>query len=167
MKGKQDETMTRHGKTSSETRRVQVVGCLMSQQRGSVSLSSVSVSVQDGIVALGKAHTRSALSQQSLQGCPRNSANICLVEHRSFSTLEGGMSDEFTCCHTEIQVADQTFYLSQSQYTDIGPTNPSTDPVTAGTWQGSHWSANFKVTGMTRPEKIPTEKAGIEPQVSR
>ena len=31
-------------------------------------------------------------SQQSPQGCPRNSANICLVEHRSFSTLEGGMS---------------------------------------------------------------------------
>ena len=32
------------------------------------------------------------VSQQSPQGCPRNSANICLVEHRSFSTLEGGMS---------------------------------------------------------------------------
>ena len=32
------------------------------------------------------------VSQQSLQGCPRNSDNICLVEHRSFSTLEGGMS---------------------------------------------------------------------------
>ena len=32
------------------------------------------------------------VSQQSAQGCPRNSANICLVEHRSFSALEGGMS---------------------------------------------------------------------------
>ena len=32
------------------------------------------------------------ISQQSPEGCPRNSANICLVEHRSFSTLEGGMS---------------------------------------------------------------------------
>ena len=32
------------------------------------------------------------VSQQSLQGCPRNSANICLVEHRSFSAFEGGMS---------------------------------------------------------------------------
>ena len=30
--------------------------------------------------------------QQSLQGCSRNSANICLVEHRLFSTLEGGLS---------------------------------------------------------------------------
>ena len=32
------------------------------------------------------------VSQQSPQGCLRNSANICLVEHWSFSTLEGGMS---------------------------------------------------------------------------
>ena len=32
------------------------------------------------------------VSQQSPQGCHRNSANICLVEHRSFSTLKGGMS---------------------------------------------------------------------------
>ena len=32
------------------------------------------------------------VSQQSPQGCLQNSANICLVEHRSFSTLESGMS---------------------------------------------------------------------------
>ena len=32
------------------------------------------------------------VSQLSPQGCPRNSANICLVEHRSFPTLECGMS---------------------------------------------------------------------------
>ena len=48
-----------------------------------------------------------------------------------------------TCCHTEIEVADQTFYLTQSQYTDTGPTSPSADPVTPGDWQGSQWSANF------------------------
>ena len=29
-------------------------------------------------------------------------------------------SDNFTCCHTEIDVADPTFYLTQSQYTDTG-----------------------------------------------
>ena len=29
---------------------------------------------------------------QSINQSPRNSANICLVEHKSFSTLEGGMS---------------------------------------------------------------------------
>ena len=47
----------------------------------------------------------------------------------------------FMCCHTEIDVADQTFHLTQSQYTDTRPTNPSTDPVTPGAWQGNHWSA--------------------------
>ena len=59
----------------------------------------------------------------------------------------------FTCCHTEIEVADQTFHLTQLQYTDTGPTSPSTDSVTPGARQRSHWSANFEVTGMTRPEK--------------
>ena len=54
-------------------------------------------------------------------------------------------------------VADQTFYLTQSQYTDTGPTSPSADPTTPGTWQGSHWSANLEVTGMTRPRKIPSQ----------
>ena len=32
------------------------------------------------------------VSQQSPQGCLRNSANICLVEHRSLSILESGKS---------------------------------------------------------------------------
>ena len=36
-------------------------------------------------------YTFHPVSQQSPQGCPRKSANVCLVEHRSFSTLEGGM----------------------------------------------------------------------------
>ena len=58
----------------------------------------------------------------------------------------------FTCCHTEIQVADPTFHLTQSQCTDTGPTSPSADPITPGAWQGIHWTANFEVTGMTRPE---------------
>ena len=45
--------------------------------------------------------------------------------------------------HTEIELADPTFHLTQSQYTDAGPTSPSADPITLGAWQGSHWSANF------------------------
>ena len=36
----------------------------------------------------------------------------------------------FTCCHTETEAADQTFHLTQSQYTDTGPTSPSTDLIT-------------------------------------
>ena len=72
----------------------------------------------------------------------------------------------FTCCHTEIEVADPTFHLIQSQYTDTGPTSPSADPITPGAWQGSHWSADFKVTGMTRPRKNPAQ-AEFEPGIFR
>ena len=70
----------------------------------------------------------------------------------------------FTRCHTEIEVADQTFCLTLSQYSDTGPTSPSTDPITPGAWQGSHWSASFEVTGMTRPGKIPLQ-TGFEPGI--
>ena len=80
----------------------------------------------------------------------------CLTSQQQASVSQGRIcSDNFTCCHTEIEAADQTFYLTQSQYTDTGPTSPSADPITPGAWQGSHWSANVEVTGMTRPRKNP------------
>ena len=80
----------------------------------------------------------------------------CLTSQQQASVSQGRIcSDNFTCCHTEIEVADPTFYLTQSQYTDTGPTSPSADPITPGAWQGSHWSGNFEVTGMTRPRKNP------------
>ena len=80
----------------------------------------------------------------------------CLTSQQHASVSQGRIcSDNFTCCHTEIQVADQTFHLTQSQYTDTGPTSPSADTITLGAWQGSHWSANSLVTGMTRPRKKP------------
>ena len=68
----------------------------------------------------------------------------CLTSQQQASVSQGRIcSDNFTCCHTEIEVADQTIYLTQSQYTDTGPTSPSADPITPGAWQGSHWNANF------------------------
>ena len=68
----------------------------------------------------------------------------CLTSQQQASVSQGRIcTDNFTCCHTEIEVADQTFYLTQSQYTDTGPTSPGADPITPGAWQGSHWSANF------------------------
>ena len=57
---------------------------------------------------------------------------------------DGSTQDNFTCCHTEVEVADQTFYLTQSQYTDTGPTSPSADPIMPGAWQGE--SMNFIVS---------------------
>ena len=68
----------------------------------------------------------------------------CLTSQQHASVSQGRIcSDHFTCCHTEIEIADPTFYLTQSQYTDTGPTSPSADPITPGAWQGIHWSANF------------------------
>ena len=91
----------------------------------------------------------------------------CLTSQQHASESQGWIcSDNFTCCHTEIEVAGPTLYLTQSQYTDTGPTSPSADPITPGTWQGSHWSANFWVTGMTRPRKIRAQ-AGFEPGIFR
>ena len=45
----------------------------------------------------------------------------CLTSQQQASVSQGRIcSDNYTCCHTEIEVADQTFYLTQTQYTDTG-----------------------------------------------
>ena len=68
----------------------------------------------------------------------------CLTSQQHTSVSQGRIcSDNFTCCHTELEVADQTLRLIQSQYTDTGPTSSSTDLITPGAWQDSHWSAKF------------------------
>ena len=82
----------------------------------------------------------------------------CLTYQQHASVSQGRICSDnfnFSCCHTEREVADSTFYLTQSQYTDTGPTSPSADTITPGAWQGSHWSANFEVTGMTPQWKNP------------
>ena len=77
--------------------------------------------------------------------CQRECFVCWIAQHPSNMRVyvRDGSAHNFTCCHTEIEVADQTFHLTQSQYTDNRPTSPSTDPITPGAWQGSHWSANF------------------------
>ena len=80
----------------------------------------------------------------------------CLTSRQQARVSQGRIcSDNCTCCHTETEAADQTFYLTQLQYTDIGPTSPSAEPLSPGAWQGSQWSVNFEVTGMTQPRKNP------------
>ena len=79
-----------------------------------------------------------ALTYEWFVGCLLNVPATC------YSVSQGRIcSDNFTCCHIEIEVADQTFYLTHSQYTDTGPTSPSADPVTPGAWQGSHRECQF------------------------
>ena len=92
----------------------------------------------------------------------------CLTSQQQASVSQGRIcTDNFTCCHTEREVADPTFYLTQSQYTDTGLTSPSADPITPGAWQGSHWSANFLSHWYdSTPKKIPSQ-AGFEPGIFR
>ena len=63
----------------------------------------------------------------------------CLTSRQHATVYQGRIClDHCTCCHTEVEVAHQTFYLTRSQYTDTGLTSPSADPTTPGEWQGSH-----------------------------
>ena len=97
-------------------------------------------------------------------GCPSNQEK---ANKKTTVCLLVGCSDNSTCRHTEIEVADPTFHLTQSQYTDTGPTSPSTDPTTPGAWKGSHRSTKFLVIGMTRPRKKISAQAGFEPGIFR
>ena len=75
----------------------------------------------------------------------------CLTSQQHASVSQGQIcSDNCTCCHTETEVADQTFYLTQSPYNDTRPTSPSADPITPGAWQGSHRSVKISETVLKR-----------------
>ena len=55
----------------------------------------------------------------------------CLTSRQHATVAQGRIClGKLTCCHTEIKVADERFYLTQSQYTDTEPTSPCVDPIT-------------------------------------
>ena len=56
---------------------------------------------------------------------------------------DGSAQTSLRAATLKLEVADPTFYLTQSQYTDTGTTSPSADHIMPGAWQGSHWSAIF------------------------
>ena len=58
----------------------------------------------------------------------------CLTSQQPASAPQGICSDEFMCCHTEIEVADQTISVSHSILTPGQPV----PALTPGVWQGSH-----------------------------
>ena len=126
------------------------IGCLTSQQHASVCQVGCLTSQQHASVC----QVGYLTSQQHASVCQvgyltsQQHASVCqvgyLTSQQHASVSQGRIcSDNFTCCHTEVEVADQTFYLTQSQYTDTGSTSPSADPLTPIAWQDSHWSANF------------------------
>ena len=83
----------------------------------------------------------------------------CLMSLYHAVVFQGRIcSDNCKCCHNDIEVADQTFYLTQPQYTGTEPTSPNADPMMPGAWPGSHWSTIFYVNGMSRPGKSTQRK---------
>ena len=64
---------------------------------------------------------------------------VCLTSQLHVSVSQGTdlLRQGLRVTTTETKVADRTFYLAQSQYTDTRPTSPSADPITTGAWQGS------------------------------
>ena len=95
--------------------------------------------------AVDRAPTRVSMFQ--VTGIIRPGFLACLfacLSQQQASVSQGPIcSDFWTCCHTKMEAAHRTFCLTQSQYTDAGPTSRSADPVTPGVWQGSHLSSNF------------------------
>ena len=91
---------------------------------------------------------------------------VCLTSKQHASVSQGrSCSDKLTCCHTEIKVADPTFYLTKSQYTDTGPTSPSNDPITPGTCQGRPLECQFFFKSLVSldPGKISLRKQDLNP----
>ena len=57
----------------------------------------------------------------------------CLVSQQHACGTQGQICpDNLTCCHIEIEAADQTFYLTQSQYTDTMPGGPDVSDSATG-----------------------------------
>ena len=70
----------------------------------------------------------------------------CFTSQHTASVSQGRIySDSSTCCHTEVDIADQIVYFTQSQYTDTGPDSPSVDRTMSYVWQSRHHNVHFKL----------------------
>ena len=74
----------------------------------------------------------------------------CWVLQQHASISQGWICSHSSCCHTEMEVADQTCYLTQSQHTDTRPTSFNAHLISPSTWHGSPLSTHVYVDGMTR-----------------
>ena len=91
----------------------------------------------------------------------------CVTSHQHASVSQGRIcSHNFTCCHTVVcRTCRSNFPPTQSQYTDIGPTNPTAAHITPGAWQGSHRSAFFKSLVRLDPQNSPRSSGNRTPDL--
>ena len=127
-----------------------LIDCLTSQQRATVSQERICshscacchTEIQVADQAWCLAHSRytntGVASPRADPETPYARQFVgCLTSQQHASVSQGQICpDNFTCCQTEIEAADPTFHLTQSQYTDTGPTSPSADPIPPSAWQG-------------------------------
>ena len=84
---------------------------------------------------------------------------VCIASQQHASVSQGRIcTDTFTSCHTEIEVADRIFYLTQSLYTDTRPTLYRQGPGGVATWLSI-----FKWLVLLDPEKSPQGKRESNP----
>ena len=73
-----------------------------------------------GVIVCKSRATRRALFMCNMCCVTSGSKGLffcCLMSQQRASVSQGRIcTEKFTCCHTEIEVADQTFYLIQSVY---------------------------------------------------
>ena len=87
--------------------------------------------------------------------CGRDACWLLNVPATCYCISGTDLLRQFMCCHTEIEAADQTFYLTQSQYTDTEPTSPERRPcnVRCLLWQRSaHTVKHGQIHGCNRSE---------------
>ena len=101
------------------------VDCLMSQQYASVSQGwTCSDNYMFVCLSVDCLMSQQQASVSQRRTCSDNYMYVCLSVDCLMSQQQASLSKGWTCsdncayCHTEIKVADQTFYLVQSQHTD-------------------------------------------------
>ena len=90
----------------------------------------------------------------------------CWTPQQNAKCIQGQiLPDSCMCCHTGVWVACYGCWLIQSQYTDTGPTSPSTKHILLGAWQGSHQSSQSEVLGMTWRGRVGFDTMSCAPKV--
>ena len=133
--------------------------CLTTQQHASVSQGRICLTTQQhASVSQGRICLTTQQHESVSQG------RICLTTQQHASVSRGRIySDNCMCRHTEAQVADQTFCITQSQCTDTGPTILCTDPITPGSWQENNNNTNGIQSRYSRFFTIFSERRELSP----
>ena len=80
----------------------------------------------------GRKATKPAIFEGQEEDSPESRTQVvvgwlagCATSRRYAGVSQGRICpDDWKCCRTEIEVADETFHLIQSQFSDTGPTCP-------------------------------------------